>query len=945
MPKENPQNKKTTGISSLKSHLKADLKTILDQEDIDTTVIDKVQTAMETILFDDAPYIDIEVAEDIPTSETQQNAQTGAQTIGFDLFDEDITEDAGDLQHFPQFDPDRYIKKGTLGAGSMGEVQLLFDKVLNREVACKTINKKLQSRPGILSRFIEEAQVVSQLQHSNIVPVHEIGVMSDGSIYFTMQVIRGKPFSTFIDEVHQAVNENGWQTTESGWSFYRLIDVFVQICETMHFAHEKGVIHRDLKPENIMIGEYGEVLVVDWGVCKILGHTHVSEDQIESTRFDERAHATRIGQITGTPAYMPPEQAKGDILALDHRSDIYALGAILYNIISGLPPYTGQTGRQVITQVLTGPPNPVRNTLITRTATAFGKSLSQLSMNTFIDDDLPLPELPEPVTAENFSGPPISMELIKACEKSMSRDMNKRHETAKELASVIRDWREGTKRTLQAKEFTEKAIALTSQIDHLEQSGKAAIDLAKKALFALPSWAPFDKKEPHWKSLKQGEEKLEEAAKLTTKKELLLENALLQRSDYTEANAEMLKLLHRMHQSMDESVLAQAVAKRMENHVSTLPEVDPLRIEMGRYLEGVGELTLVTNVPGADVYISTIREENRLLVETDERFLGKTPLLHIPLEMGSYLLTIRKSGHHDVRYPVYIERNEHWTGIAPGETTPHPIVLPPLGTIEDGACYVPAGWFICGGDPNLPNCFPKTKVWVDGYVIGQYHVSTPEFMACINDLLQQGKQSLVDQIIPGMAGMPFVKPKEDGTLAFMTPQFPEADFSELPITWVNAKAALSYTHWLRETTGKLWRLPYEIEFEKASRGVDGRFFPMGNHYDPTWILTDDTHSPLPAGKNDYVRDRSIYGVRYLAGNIADWTLGADLTEFSIDANGRHIKKYDNLIEPTPEMSCRGGASLVSQRYTRCTYRQFYVPQNTNPVVSFRIARPITEKAK
>ncbi len=154
---------------------------------------------------------------------------------------------------------------------------------------------------------------------------------------------------------------------------------------------------------------------------------------------------------------------------------------------------------------------------------------------------------------------------------------------------------------------------------------------------------------------------------------------------------------------------------------------------------------------------------------------------------------------------------------------------------------------------------------------------------------------------------------------------------------------MAYARWLSEKTGKPWRLPYELEFEKASRGVDARYFPMGNYYDPTWILTDDTHAIIPAGKNDFPRDRSIYGCRYLAGNVADWCLGAGTTELPFDAEGRHLRLYDELEEPTLEFSCRGGASFVNQRYTRGSYRQFYLSDTRWNVVSFRVTRPITSR--
>jgi len=219
----------------------------------------------------------------------------------------------------------------------------------------------------------------------------------------------------------------------------------------------------------------------------------------------------------------------------------------------------------------------------------------------------------------------------------------------------------------------------------------------------------------------------------------------------------------------------------------------------------------------------------------------------------------------------------------------------------------------------------------------------PEYMNFLNSIYSQGKSDLISQVQPGMPGLPFVQARDTGLLDFYNPLLPEVDFSDLPIVWVNGKSGLAYTKWLRDNTGKPWRLPYEIEFEKAARGVDRRYFPMGNHYDPTWILTDDTDvASVPSGKSEYPQDRSIYGLRYMSGNVAEWLLGACLTDFPIDSAGRHIKQYDTITEPTIEMSCRAGASMVNQRYARCTYRQFYTSDSRFPCVSFRITRPIQE---
>ena len=149
----------------------------------------------------------------------------------------------------------------------------------------KIIHPQMLSHHHLTSRFIEEAQIGAQLQHPNIIPIHEMGRLNDGRLYFTMKEVKGRPFGEAIAEVHAAIENKRWQTTESGWSLRRLIDAFHDVCRAMAYAHSKGVLHRDLKPENIMLGEYGEVLVVDWGIAKVLGRRDLAAEAGELMWF------------------------------------------------------------------------------------------------------------------------------------------------------------------------------------------------------------------------------------------------------------------------------------------------------------------------------------------------------------------------------------------------------------------------------------------------------------------------------------------------------------------------------------------------------------------------------------------------------------------------------------------------------------------------------------
>ena len=201
----------------------------------------------------------------------------------------------------------------------MGEVRKVRDEFLKRNLAMKIIHPNLLKSQNALTRFIEEAQVGSQLQHPNIVPIYEFGELPDGRLYFTMKEIRGEEFTDFIKEVHNASTEDGWKTTEKGGTFRQLIQIFHKICETIAYAHTLGVIHRDLKPENVMIGGFGEVLVVDWGIAKVLGTEERTEEHLDRRRLrpNQSQRTKRHGDSNGdgsgnTSLYVPRTSRRTD---------------------------------------------------------------------------------------------------------------------------------------------------------------------------------------------------------------------------------------------------------------------------------------------------------------------------------------------------------------------------------------------------------------------------------------------------------------------------------------------------------------------------------------------------------------------------------------------------------------------------------------------------------
>ncbi|MCA8917985.1 MAG: tetratricopeptide repeat protein [Planctomycetes bacterium] len=264
----------------------------------------------------------------------------------------------------------KYEPERELGRGGMGVVLSVRDNDLRREVAMKVVRSDRAKRGSAagdvaLRRFIEEAQITGQLEHPNIVPVHELGADAQGRIYFTMKLVRGKPLSVIIRELRR-----GDATTEAEYSLDRLLQIFMKVCDALSFAHAHNVVHRDLKPENIMIGRFGEVMVMDWGLARLLDQPeHGFDNAVNSIETDSHmrkvedsaAGASSVpsalsmeGTVAGTPAYMAPEQALGEISRIDQQTDVFALGAILYEILVLRPPYTAKGGTNVIEQAARG---------------------------------------------------------------------------------------------------------------------------------------------------------------------------------------------------------------------------------------------------------------------------------------------------------------------------------------------------------------------------------------------------------------------------------------------------------------------------------------------------------------------------------------------------------------------------------------------------------------
>jgi len=317
----------------------------------------------------------------------------------------------------------RYRPEGEIGQGGMGVVLGVWDEDLRRHLAMKVMLEQRGAGgnppvdavdPKRLARFLEEAQVTGQLDHPGIVPVHELGLDGEGRVYFTMKLVQGKTLKNVFEELARG---------EGGWTQTRVLSLLLKVCEAMSYAHAKGVIHRDLKPANVMVGRFGEVFVMDWGLARVLGRedsrdlrirpeVQLLTSQVESGRRhrgDESPDSplyTLDGDVVGTPAYMPPEQAAGRVEEIGPAADVYALGAMLYHLIAGhmpyLPPGTRANNYAIWQRVQEGPPRA-------------------------------LPEI----------APDAHAELVAICEKAMARPIAQRYPDMAALAEDLAAYVEG----------------------------------------------------------------------------------------------------------------------------------------------------------------------------------------------------------------------------------------------------------------------------------------------------------------------------------------------------------------------------------------------------------------------------------------------------------------------------------------------------------------------
>jgi len=818
----------------------------------------------------------------------------------------------------------RYRVGEELGRGGCGRVLYAQDLAIGRTVALKTLRAQSPARAEVRT-FLREARITGQLEHPSIITVHDLGVLPSGLPFYTMPVVK-----------HRSLHEIVLQPPpREGWPLTRLCTALLQVCRALAYAHARGVLHRDLKPENILLGDFGEVYVADWGIAKLLGADAGGiplepaeipdagrgeptpraappslEPEWAQTQPEETAPtlihpatpgSTVQGSLLGTPGYMAPEQVRGAWDEVDARTDLFALGCILYEILTGTQAFPGRTAIEALAATLHVQPTPPR---------AVAPSCP------WVLDDL--------------------------CVALLDKDRERRPPSAEAVAIELEAFLEGRKEKLRRQEQAREAVARAEEplarYQALDGERDRLMVRAQALLRDVEPWAPLEAKRPAWDLEDAAEAAAIDQARALSEATGRLSQALALDPECESARAG----LSGLHWS-------QARRARAEHRDASqlYHEAMALKHDDGRYAAILGAsalLSLETRPSGAEVVAQRLEPEDRRLRPGPEEPLGRTPLRELRLEPGSYLLTIRHPGYRDVRYPLVGERGEHREAR---------INLYTDAEIGEGFIYIPGGPCVLGGDGEAFDPLPLQHLELPDFAIARFHVSYDAYLDFIHSLEALDPEEALRRLPHTMKTDELcVTRGADGRWAPAWEEIIEGEegrrhcprerAGELGVDSVSWFDARRYAAWYSEHFGLSVRLPTEAEWEKAARGPGGNLFPWGDHFDATFCKMRESRpgfgQPEPIGA--FPSDVSVYGVRDLAGSMCCWA--ADIHA------ERSPEQFAQEPEPAAEAAredggmriARGGAWLYSARLTRAASRYRVFGLGRNPHVGIRLARSL-----
>ncbi len=761
---------------------------------------------------------------------------------------------------------ERYRMLGELGRGGMGRILKAHDREIGRDVAVKILLRGVGAPDSDVRRFWMEVQATGQLEHPSIIPVHDVGRLPSGEPFYVMKLLAGRTLAEVVSRLRAGDAET---VVEFGRA--RLLTVFQQIAYAVAFAHARGIVHRDIKPANIMVGRFGEAVLFDWGLAKQVASETPGTTPHEPVRIDPHAPGaeTMAGTISGTPQYMSPEAADG--LPVTPRSDVWSLGAVLYELLTLEPPIPDLGFVGTLVRVREADFEPPRR---------------------------------------RAPGRGISVELEELCLGALQRSPDRRP-TARQLADDVGRVLEGTReRERRVAEAAERVREGRASVERWRQLRAQVREVRTRALELdrrIDPWAPIESKRGMW-ALEDHAASLDmDAIAAFEEAEAALQRALGDVADHAEARAALAALYYARHLDAEEARDQDAV-RYFESLVR--------RYDDGVWapvLTGAGRLLLSVDVPGVRVELSRLAERDRRLEPTEPHLLGEAPLGPIVVPRGSHLLELRREGEPGRSVPISVGRME---------TVELRLRWPSAERLGPDLIWVPGGPVRLGGDPSAHGGLESRRVEVADFAIARFPVTCGEYLEFLEAGLAEGDGSVLARVPRvGPEDGPYWTPDGAGRLVLPTASDGRLPWRlEQPVFGVSFGDACAYAEWRGRREGRALRLPHEDEWEKAARGVDGRFFPWGDHFDPTFCkmkASRPTPYPEPEPVGAFPADRSPYGVRDLAGGVRElcWTIEGG--------------------ERRPVM--RGGCWHDTGLFCRVAFRHVTKPDFVNTGLGFRLA--------
>jgi eukaryotic-like serine/threonine-protein kinase len=728
----------------------------------------------------------------------------------------------------------RYKKLSVLGKGGLGEVLACDDVVLQRTVAVKAPYQKgdvdSYSTKVILAR---EARIISCLEHPNIIPIYDAGTDPERGPFYVMRQVTDTSLEMIL---HQRKIGDG---NPFDYTLNRLLRYFLQVCNAVDYAHHRGVIHCDIKPANILLGDYGEVLLVDWGLAQSRNHP--------------------LGVRGGTLGYMAPEQMDPKIERLDWRTDVFALGAIIYEILSGVPAFEDARNSDV---------------------TAIGKDPTRIYKTPLMPSSRTQVEIPR--------------EVEDICMQAIAIDRDKRLETVRELANAIEEWIEGSKQKerqrIEADKSADTGDELAERYHEFVESRPEKLTVFRALRADVVPWAPLDDKQDLWDA--EDIIRVTDALQVRTFHSAVsaYERALDSVPNHTRAR----RGLARLYWAELQRARYRGEALEQIAYEQLLREVDDGTFM--RELQRDGVLVLTIGEHAGKVTLAKLIERQRRLVEGTTELIEERPHASRPLPAGRYVVTSTiGNGPGTVSWPVSIEA---------GQSCRIAVEPPELCRIADDEVLIPGGPTRLGGDPLANDADEIVIAQVSSFILQRYPVTFGQWSEFLTELRRS------DELIA----------------ALHTPKTRfDLEDPNIPVYGISAESAEAYARWLSEKQGRAWRLPTEQEWEKAGRGTDGRIYPWGDHFDSTFCKIRDSRpgSPVVEPIGAFEWDVSPYGVRDLAGGVADWCI----------PDSRRTAPR----EPR-EVVSRGGAWCDWAIDCRLASRRRYLATETSLRVGVRLAR-------